>query len=141
MIQHERRRRKSYVAKPRYIYDIENYKPDEFPKTQYTQAEQQLIAELTKQGVEYLTQIPFKRKEEKTREDEPKQYIADIIIKNTKIILEVEGSKSSSSDNPDRDKYFKEKGYQIIHIPNELALKQSFVLATLIKALTNELIL
>ena len=138
MIKHEKRGRKSYVAKPRPTYNTENYKPDEFPITQYTQAEQALIGELTKQGVEYLTQIPFKRKDEHTRKGEPKQYIADIIIKNTKIILEIEGSKSSSSDNPDRDEYFKEKGYQIIHIPNELALKQSFVLAGLIKAFTNE---
>jgi len=138
MIKHERRRRKSYVAKPRPKYDNDNYKPDEFPTTQYTQAEQTLISELTKKGVEYLTQIPFKRKDEQTRKGESKQYITDILIKNTKIILEVEGSKSSSSDNPERDKYFKEKGYQIIHISNELALKYSFVLAELIKAFANK---
>ena len=136
MIKHERRSRKSYVAKPRPTYDTESYEPDEFPATQYTQAEQAVIAELAKQGVEYITQIPFARKDDQTRKGEPKQYIIDILIKNTKIILEVEGSKSSSSDNPDRDKYFKEKGYQIIHIPNELALKHSFVLVGLIKAFT-----
>ena len=139
MIKHERRRRKSYVAKLKLEYDTDGYKRDEYPMTQYTQAEQALIGELTKKGVEYMTQVPFERKNEQTIKGEPKQYIADILIKNIKIILEIEGSKSSSSDNPKRDSFFKENGYQIIHIPNELAMKYPSTLSELIKAFTNKI--
>jgi very-short-patch-repair endonuclease len=139
MIEHERRRRKSYVAKLRPKYYSEDYKKDEFPTTQYTEAEQALIKELTRKGVEYTTQVPFERKSERTVKGEPKQYIADVLIKDTKIIIEIEGSKSSSSENPNREKFFKEKGYQIIHVPNELAIKYPAILSELIKAFTDEI--
>lgn len=138
MIMHERRKRKSYVSKPRITYDDIDYKPGEYPETQYTEAEQVLITELSRQKIDYMTQVPFMRKDEKTERGQSKQYIADIIIKNVNIVLEVEGSKSASSDNPNRDKYFQDKGFQIVHIPNEVALKYSQLLADLIKAFLNQ---
>jgi len=134
MIMYERKRRKSYVSKPKITYGNVDYKPGEYPETQYTEAEQALITELSKQKIDYMAQIPFIRKDEKTKGGQSKQYIADIIIKNVNIILEVEGSKSASSDNPNRDRYFQEKGFQMIHIPNEVALEYSYLLADLIKA-------
>ncbi|MEM3404515.1 MAG: hypothetical protein QXJ17_08275 [Nitrososphaeria archaeon] len=108
-----------------------------YGRTQYTKAEQYLIAELSRAGIPYTTQRPFSRNGEYTKVGCAKQYVADIIVKTSKCLinLEVEG-EGTSSDEQERDRYFEKKGIRVVHIPNEVALKYSYVIAALIKALT-----
>lgn len=115
---------------------IKGSEAEGYGRTQYTKAEQYLIAELSRAGIPYTTQRPFSRNGEYTKEGSVKQYVADVLVKTSKglINLEVEG-EGTSSDSVKRDRYFEERGVKVVHIPNEVAVKYSHVIVDLIKAL------
>ena len=106
---------------------------NEYPRTQFTKGEQSLLKELSARKVSYKAQEPFAREGEVTKDGRVKQYVPDVIV--GKLILEVEGKGSASADNPKRDKFFRDKGYDIVHIPDHVALKHPAVIVDFVKLL------
>jgi very-short-patch-repair endonuclease len=96
-----------------------------------TEAEQLLTAELSRRGVEFLTQVPYVRESEFTADGIPKTYTVDILIGGN-MAIEVEGEGSSSANNKERDDFFRSKGIRVFHIPNSMIMKYADVVADLI---------
>ncbi len=101
-------------------------------KSSYTDAEICLINHLGKAGVKYNTQVPYERPGEFNSEGKPKSYIIDVLTDEDHLGLEVEGP-GTSSDNPVRDQFFKERGITIVHLPNAMVLDYGDVVALITK--------
>ncbi len=104
-------------------------------KSSYTDAEMSLINHLGKAGIKYKTQEPYERPGEFNSEGKPKSYIIDVLVDEDHLGLEVEG-RGTSSDNPVRDQFFKERGITIVHLPNAMVLDYGDVVATLVALIT-----
>jgi very-short-patch-repair endonuclease/chorismate mutase len=100
----------------------------EFRKPTDTEAEQLLIAELSRRGVNFLTQVPYVRE---SVDEIPKTYNVDILVGGN-LAIEVEGEGSSSANNKERDDFFRSKGIRVFHIPNDCVMKYADLIADLI---------
>jgi hypothetical protein len=86
-------------------------------------------------GVELRLEEPFPREGEFTQDGKPKFYSADILLLKRPVIIEGEGRGSSSSENEERDAFFKERSYAVVHLSNAHLVDYGYELADLIKAL------
>lgn len=111
-------------------------KSDQTKKGAYTDPQLTLGAELQRRRipVEYEVEYPIPNR--KTVDGKPISYKVDILADKT-LAVEVEGNGSSSSNNPERDQFLKKQGLQILHVPNEDALKQPSMMVDKIQSLLN----
>jgi very-short-patch-repair endonuclease len=116
---------KSTSNKPR----ASSPRASEFLMKADTEAEQLLVAHLSRRGVNFLTQVPFVRESE-NKDGIQKTYVVDILVDGI-IAIECEGEGSSSRDSS-RDSFFSSKGIKVFHIPNECIIKYADVIADLI---------
>ena len=100
-------------------------------KSSYTDTEMILINQLGKAGVKYKTQVSYERPEEFTSDNQPKNYVLNILVEDY-LGLEVEGAET------DRDQFFKDKGITIVHLPTAMVLNYGDVVATLVALITKD---
>jgi hypothetical protein len=112
--------------------------PREGLKPQYTEEHMKLASAFNAVGLFPDIEKPFAREGEFTKEGKPKQYFADLHFGEQKVVVEVEGEGSASAGNDERDVYFAEQGYQLVHVPNACARSYGHVLAALVRAFTRE---
>lgn len=104
-------------------------------QSEYTEAHVSLLNALTKRRLNCRSEVAFERPGELTSEGQPKTYQSDIVVED-RVIVEVEGEGSSSRDNEKRDFFFKEQGFVVKHIPNDLAQKYPEFVADLIQLMS-----
>ena len=104
--------------------------------SQHTPAQQLLDSAFSYYGLHPdMDYTEFIRDGELTKEGKQKVYRPDYYFKQHKLVVEVEGEGSASSDNEERDKFFTEKGFRIIHLSNKLIEKHSSEVAQIFAVL------
>lgn len=103
-------------------------------KPQYTEQHMILAAAFNKVGLFPDVEKPFVREGEFTKDGKPKEYFADLHFGEQKVIVEVEGEGSASADNDERELFFTENGYQVVHVPNACARSHGHILAAVVRA-------
>jgi hypothetical protein len=105
-------------------------------KPQYTEEHMKLASAFNGVGLFPDVEKPFVRPGEVTKDGKPKEYFADLCFEDWKVVIEVEGEGSASADNDERELFFAENGYQVVHVPNACARSHGHVLAALVRAFT-----
>ena len=107
--------------------------------SQHTPAQQLLDSAFSYYGLHPdMDYTEFIRDGELTKEGKQKVYRPDYYFKQDNLVVEVEGEGSASSDNEERDKFFTEKGFRIIHLSNKLIEKHSSEVAQIFAVLLKQ---
>ncbi len=112
--------------------------PKEGLKPQYTTPQMKLAAAFNKVGLFPDVEKPFERLGEFTKEYIPKTYVADLHFGPEMVIIEVEGKGSASADNDERELFFTNLHYQMVHVPNSCAKSHGRIIAAVAAAFTRK---